>query len=71
MTPLAKSNRTPHFNPAEDDGNTLQAFTKFIESWEMWCDVASMCERDEDATDAQRKEHKAKVFGMYFLQVSD
>ena len=64
MNPLAKSNRTPHFDPAEHDGNTLQAFTEFIESWEMWYDVASIGELKEDATDAQRKEHKAKVFRM-------
>ena len=64
MNPLAKSNGTPHFDPAEHDGNTLQAFTEFIESWEMWYDVASIGELKEDATDAQRKEHKAKVFRM-------
>ena len=64
MNPLAKSNGTPHFDPAEHDGNTLQAFTEFIESWEMWYDVASIGELKEDATDAQKKEHKAKVFRM-------
>ena len=45
MNPLAKSNGTPHFDPAEHDGNTL-------ESWEMWYDVASIGELKEDATDA-------------------
>ena len=64
MNPLAKSNGTPHFDPAQHDGNTLQAFTEFIESWEMWYDVASIGELKEDATDAQKKEHKAKVFRM-------
>ncbi len=64
MNPLAKSNGTPYFDPAENDGNTLQAFTEFIESWEMWYNVASRGELKEDATYAQRKEHKAKVFRM-------
>ena len=30
----------------------------------MWYDVASISELKEDATDAQKKEHKAKVFRM-------
>ena len=64
MRPLAKSNGTPYFDPAEYDGNTLQAFTEFIESWEMWYDVASIGELKEDATDAQKKEHRARVFKM-------
>ena len=65
MNPLVKSNGTPHFDPAEHDGNTLRAFTEFIESWEIWCDVASIGELKEDATDAQRKKDKEKVFKMW------
>ena len=42
MNPLVKINGTPHFDPVEDDLNTLHAFTEFIESLEMWYDVASI-----------------------------
>ena len=42
----------------------LQAFTDFIESWEMWYDVASIGELKDDATAEKKKEHKAKVFRM-------
>ena len=64
MNPLAKGNGAPYFDPTEHDGNTLQAFSDFVESWEMWYDVASIGEIKDDATDAQRNEHKAKVFRM-------
>ena len=44
MNPLAKGNGAPYFDPTEHDGNTLQAFSDFVESWEMWYDVASIGE---------------------------
>ena len=64
MNPLAKSSATPIIDPSAHEGNTLQAFNDFIESWEMWYDVASLVELKEDASNAQISEHKAKVFRM-------
>ena len=55
---------TPSFNPADRTENVMQAFTDFIETWEMWYDVASIGEVKADATEVERREHKAKVFRM-------
>ncbi len=67
MNPLAKSNGTPHFDPAEHDGNTLQAFTEFIESWEMWYDVASIGELKEDAETKESLDEWNKVIDNIML----
>ena len=64
MNPLAKLTGTPSFNPADHTENVLQGFTDFIETWEMWYEVASIGELKADATEVERKEHKAKVFRM-------
>jgi len=64
MNPLAKLTGTPSFNPADHTENMLQGFTDFIETWEMWYEVASIGELKADATEVERKEHKAKVFRM-------
>ena len=40
----------------------MQAFTDFIETWEMRYEVASIDELKADATEMERKEQKAKVF---------
>ena len=42
----------------------MQAVTDFIETWEMRYEVASIGELKADATEMERKEHKAKVFRM-------
>ena len=41
-----------------------RSFSDFVESWQMRYDVASIGELKDDAIDAQRSEHKAKVFCM-------
>ena len=64
MNTLAKLTGTPSFNPADRTKNVMQAFTDFIETWEMWYDVASIGEVKADATEVERREHKAKVFRM-------
>ena len=64
MNPLSKLTGTPSFNPADHTENLMQTFTGFIETWEMWYDVASIGEVKVDATEVERKEHKAKVFLM-------
>ena len=64
MKPLTKLTVTPSFNPADHTESVLQGFTDFIKTWEMWYEVASIGELKADATEVERKEHKAKVFRM-------
>ena len=64
MKPLTKLTGTPSFNPADHTENVLQGFTDFIATWEMCYEVASIGELKADATEVERKEHKAKVFRM-------
>ena len=68
MNPLAKASGTPIFDPTGHEGNLLQAFQNYLDSWEMWYDVACLNDLSADASAAQRNEHKAKVFRMCAFQ---
>ena len=65
--PITKS--TPDiFDPSQHENDVYQAFNDWLESWEMWYEVASMGELKKDATDEEQEEHKAKVFRMCVFQ---
>ena len=65
--PLTKS--SPEiFDPNKHENDVYQAFTDWLESWEMWYDVASMGELKEDASVREQELHKAKVFRMCAFQ---
>jgi len=68
MNPLAKASGKPIFDPTGHEGNLLQAFQNYLDSWEMWYDVACLNDLSADANAALRNEHKAKVFRMCAFQ---
>ena len=68
MNPLAKASGTPILDPTGHEGNLLQAFHNYLDSWEMWYDVACLNDLSADANAAHRNEHKANVFRMYAFQ---
>ena len=68
MNPFAKPLGTPVFDPTGHEGNLLQAFQNYLDSWEMWYDLACLNNLQADASAAQRSEHNTKVFRICAFQ---